>query len=434
MSKQKSSEVRVQAAAEARRMFAEAQSSAVNGWMSWRPVDAVAAGWMLLLLAPALAGADPRRTNDPIDPQNPPAIVLNVSDNAVVEGQSGSTLLRFKVDVSPVSSDAITVSYRVVDGSATCAGGDYQDCVGTLTIPAGASSVEIPVVVNGDKTWEPDETLRLVLSDANNAQIVRGTAVGTILNDDPRGGGGGGGGRRLPDGMTVGIEGDQPRRTNDPIDPQSPADPAELSVSDNAVYEGQAGATTLWFRVNVSPVSADAITVAYKVLDGSASCADHDYQDCRGTLTIPAGASSVDIPVTVNGDKNWEADETLTLVLSDATNAQIVRGAAVGTILNDDVRGGGGGPRHLPNENSFDLACANPVRGRPSFQFALARAGHVSIAIYDLAGRMVGQPMSGEFSAGSHRQTWNQDAPANGIYFARLSAEGRTFTRRFTLD
>jgi hypothetical protein len=53
-----------------------------------------------------------------------------------------------------------------------------------MTIDAGDTGATIDVVVNGDATYEVDETLSVTLSDPSSAVLVDGAAVGTIRNDD----------------------------------------------------------------------------------------------------------------------------------------------------------------------------------------------------------------------------------------------------------
>ena len=116
-------------------------------------------------------------TNDDANPK------LVVSDAAKLEGNSGTTPLTFTVAMVPVSVSDVTVDYATSDGTAI-AGSDYTGTSGTLTIPAGQASGTIAVSVSGDKTYEPNETLTLTLSNPAGASIVVGTATGTILNDD----------------------------------------------------------------------------------------------------------------------------------------------------------------------------------------------------------------------------------------------------------
>ena len=116
-------------------------------------------------------------TNDDAGPK------LVVSDATVLEGNSGTTRLIFTVAMVPVSASDVTVDYATTNGTAT-AGSDYTGASGTLTIPAGQASGTISVSVIGDKTYEPNESLTLTLSNPAGAKIVVGTATGTILNDD----------------------------------------------------------------------------------------------------------------------------------------------------------------------------------------------------------------------------------------------------------
>ena len=116
-------------------------------------------------------------TNDDANPK------LVVGDTAKLEGGSGTTPLTFTVAMVPVSVSDVTVDYATSDGTAT-AGSDYTGASGTLTIPAGQASGTIAVSVSGDKTYEPNETLTLTLSNPVGATIVVGSATGTILNDD----------------------------------------------------------------------------------------------------------------------------------------------------------------------------------------------------------------------------------------------------------
>jgi hypothetical protein len=116
-------------------------------------------------------------TNDDANPK------LVVGDATVLEGNSGTTPLTFTVAMVPVSVTDVTVDYATSGGTAT-AGSDYTGTSGTLTIPACQASGTITVSVIGEKTYEPNETLGLTLSNPVGATIVVGTATGTILNDD----------------------------------------------------------------------------------------------------------------------------------------------------------------------------------------------------------------------------------------------------------
>ncbi len=109
-----------------------------------------------------------------------------------------------------------------------------------------------------------------------------------------------------------------------------------LSITDATVTEGDSGTTTLEFTVALSRSSTSNVSVSYATSDTSAA-AGSDYTAASGTLTITAGSTSATISVDVIGDTNSEADETLTVTLSNASGATIADGSAVGTIQNDDA-------------------------------------------------------------------------------------------------
>jgi hypothetical protein len=110
-----------------------------------------------------------------------------------------------------------------------------------------------------------------------------------------------------------------------------------MTISDVSTLEGNTGTHAITFTVSVSAASNQPITVAYATADGTAT-AGSDYQAASGTLTIPAGQTTGTITVLVNGDRIGEANETFFVNLSSATNATIVDGQGVGTILDDEPR------------------------------------------------------------------------------------------------
>ncbi len=109
---------------------------------------------------------------------------MSINNVTQFEGDSGTTNMVFTAMLSAAQSQAVTVAYNTVDGTATAASGDYVATSGTLTFMPGEVSKLITVLVNGDTTDEPDETFSLQLSAATNIQVGVSAGVGTILNDD----------------------------------------------------------------------------------------------------------------------------------------------------------------------------------------------------------------------------------------------------------
>ena len=110
--------------------------------------------------------------------------------------------------------------------------------------------------------------------------------------------------------------------------------PAGISVSDARVQE--AAGAVLAFTVTLSRTTGADVTVDYETSDGTAE-AGADYTRTSGTLTIGAGSRSAGIDVPVLDDAHDDDDETLTLTLSNPTNAVLDDATATGTIDNNDA-------------------------------------------------------------------------------------------------
>jgi hypothetical protein len=84
---------------------------------------------------------------------------------------------------------------------------------------------------------------------------------------------------------------------------------------------------------------------------------------------------------------------------------------------------------------SFAGATPNPMRGPGTLSWSLARAGHVRLAIYDLAGRRVRELVDADLPAGEHSARWDLRAESgapvgSGLYFAVLEAGDRSLRAR----
>jgi Ca2+-binding RTX toxin-like protein len=120
---------------------------------------------------------------------------------------------------------------------------------------------------------------------------------------------------------------------NTGINPPAVA-PRTISVSDVSINEGNQGTQAVRFVVTCQP-GAGNVTVDYQTADGVA-VAGIDYVATSGSLMFPQTGGSVTVSVTINGDANFEADETLFLDLFNVSGAVISKGSGVATIVNDD--------------------------------------------------------------------------------------------------
>jgi len=124
----------------------------------------------------------------PEEPPPPTTATLSIGDASVVEGNRGSSELRFTVTRSGASGGAVSVSWITFDGTAQ-AKSDYTAAAGTLTFAPGVFSRTITIAVRGDRKLEADETLTVELFNVSGGTIGDAVAVGTILNDDAGRGG-----------------------------------------------------------------------------------------------------------------------------------------------------------------------------------------------------------------------------------------------------
>jgi hypothetical protein len=86
-----------------------------------------------------------------------------------------------------------------------------------------------------------------------------------------------------------------------------------------------------------------------------------------------------------------------------------------------------------PTEFALGVAGANPGRVLPALRFALPKAAHVSIMLYDVAGRRVASIANGDFEAGWHTTPAQTAQLSGGVYFARMDVAGQKFVKRLVI-
>lgn len=224
---------------------------------------------------------------------------LSIDDVSVAEGNAGTTALNFTVSLSAPVTNTVSVQYASADGSATLAGGDYQNAVGTLVYTPGQTSKALTVLVNGDLTLEGAETLLINLSQAQGASIADAQGVGTLNNDDA----------------------------------------ASIAISDVTQTEGDNGSTQFVFNTTLSGSVQGGFSVAVVSADGSAAAGSDYTAIAAGQLNFAgSNGETQSITVSVSGDSIVETNESFTLDLGTPSNPQVAvsDGSALGTINNDD--------------------------------------------------------------------------------------------------
>ncbi|MFK8024865.1 MAG: Calx-beta domain-containing protein [Ilumatobacter sp.] len=218
---------------------------------------------------------------------------LTIRDATVSEGASGERRLRFTVRSSRTARTPITVNWSTLDQSAE-SGVDHAGGSGSVVIPSGKNTAVIQLVVYGDTTPEPDETLLMLIDSADGASIDDGEAVGTIRSDDYR-----------------------------PI----------VNIDDASKVEAW---TTVRVPVTLDGAGATAVIVYATTVDGTATAGEDYVALNRARVYFGRGVVSRTVAVKLRGDRIAEGDETLTVVLTDASGAEIGRSESVVTIVDND--------------------------------------------------------------------------------------------------
>jgi Calx-beta domain len=228
--------------------------------------------------------------------------VISVGDEAQTEAdQHPQVIADFDVTLSAPQAQPVSVQYITVCGigDKTCKE-DYLQSLKpkTVTFPAGVTSLEIPVTVYSYPAPEPyNEGYFIQLLKPTAGVLGRSMAQGTLLGDD--------------------------ETTTAPI----------LYIGDVSVVCGASGNQVAEFAVVLSSPQSGAVTFSYATQDGSA-VSGTDYTGISGTATIPAGQTSIHLPVTILPNAVATSTRTFVLNITSPSGATIERATGVGTVLN----------------------------------------------------------------------------------------------------
>jgi uncharacterized lipoprotein YddW (UPF0748 family) len=87
----------------------------------------------------------------------------------------------------------------------------------------------------------------------------------------------------------------------------------------------------------------------------------------------------------------------------------------------------------LVQEFRLDQNYPNPFNPVTNIRFNLDEPGLVSIAVYDLLGRLVARPLNENRAAGSHTISFDASHLSSGVYIYRLKSGNRNLTRKMML-
>ena len=206
---------------------------------------------------------------------------LTIDSPSVNEGDSGSTDLTFTVTLSAASEQQVTVNYADPGTGSATSGTDYTAIPsGSLTFAPGDTRATITVSVTGDTTEEPNETVRILLSSAQNAAIVSGTGTGTILDDE--------------DSPTVTL----------------------FLASPTILENGGSTAVT----ATLDHASTSAVTITVLATPGTGATTSDYSLSSSPTLTIAAGSTTSTGTVTITAVDNATDTANKTVTVSGAVS------------------------------------------------------------------------------------------------------------------
>ncbi|MDB5280717.1 MAG: Por secretion system C-terminal sorting protein [Ferruginibacter sp.] len=186
------------------------------------------------------------------------------------------------------------------------------------------------------------------------------------------------------------------------IDEGCPGNPV-LSINNVSVSES-AGAAVL--TLSLSKKSTQSVTVEYKTKDGTAISKAKkqnpaDYVDAKGTVTIPAGAQTATLSITILNDAVTESTEQFYVDLSKATNATITKSTMATVTITDGAASRTAllqgnlqlaGEREL-SAGKFNISIApNPSNNRFNVSIETADTKEkISLRVTDMQGRLIEQ-------------------------------------------
>tara|TARA_R110000850_G_scaffold66972_21_gene148897 strand:- start:3859 stop:19431 length:15573 start_codon:yes stop_codon:yes gene_type:complete len=222
---------------------------------------------------------------------------VSISDTTVIEGSTASVVISL---TNPVSRDVIVKLSASPDSASTA---DYETVPSEVIIPAGQTSVTIPVKTNLDNEIENDtgdESFQISIMEAyidngesrEDVEINKKTAVVTISD-------------------------------------------FKLELSIDSVTQDEGGVFTFVVSLNQPVPESETISVKVETKSGGdfgTATVGEDYTALSEELIFNAGEQTKTVTVIVNDDHLIEDPETFTVELSDAK----LNGAAMPSLLNDE--------------------------------------------------------------------------------------------------
>ena len=247
-------------------------------------------------------GSQPTATLSIVD-NDVPSINFELAAKSAIESTTSAS---FKVLLSGVSSQTITVHFALSGGTAT-SGADFNLTDGNLTFAPGETFKTITFSVVNDLLDENNETVALALSAPTNAILgTSASATYTILDNDI-----------------------------------APAAKLDFRTSAGRITTAVGVAEsigTLAVPIVLSVASGREVTVNLAALLTGTAKSGPDFSLPGGSVTFAPGETHKTVLLTINEDTLDELNETILLSLAAPINATVGTGStATVTILDNDL-------------------------------------------------------------------------------------------------
>ena len=272
------------------------------------PASPPSSGTDVITVSDAKSGGTEKNTDSYSFASTP---VISIGDVGQVEGDQKDShhhgiTAEFTVTISPPQPNPVTVDFQTLCGIGDkgCGEDFIQVSQPTVfTIPANASSTILPLIqfsyIGGNAGETYNEGWYMLLSNPSTGVLGRSVGEGILLPD---------------------VEG-----VTSPL--------PDLYAGNIGLVPITTASAPMYFVVTLGAMESSAVTFNYATSNGTA-IAGSDYVAASGMATIPAGATSVVIQISLLANAPPSTNKTFTLTISNASGGlAIARATGTGTVL-----------------------------------------------------------------------------------------------------
>jgi hypothetical protein len=158
-------------------------------------------------------------------------------------------------------------------------------------------------------------------------------------------------------------------------------------------------------------------------------------------LTVPEATAQIEMAQSVlasGGGSCAAGDHAMAATVGEAqigitSGAGYVHGIGFWWLSNWIVTSVSGEEEARPLRFWLSHGYPNPFNPQTTIEYTVPAPAHVSLEIFDVAGRVVEALVDGVKDAGRHRATLRGDRLASGVYYCRMQSGEFTQVRRLVL-